>query len=264
MEEARYFELDGKVESLRARRHSGDLASAFSEFGEKLDVGWIYHDNALEGVVLTYSEIREALDRKMITDVSLVSIYEDIRNHKAAVDFIRETARAHAGHRKKKGLITVDLVKQLHEIVTPEDRAKGNPYRKDNPLHRTYFHEIAPPDKIPIRMRKLVEWLDEEDTESLHPVVRAGGAHHRLMAIYPWAKNSGKVARLLMNLLLLRDGYPPAVIHSIERQRYYDSLRAENGVLTGLVLESLLNYVETAHRFLDEVAEVRKQRRIAS
>jgi len=264
MEETRFFELDAKVESLRGRRANGENAVAFAEFGEKLDIGWIYHDNALEGVVLSYHEIKDALDRKMISDVSLISIYEEIRNHKAAVDLVRETARAHAMHRKKKGLITVDMVKQLHEIVTPEDKAKGNPYRKDNPLHRTYFHEIAPPDKIPIRMRKLCEWLDEEDTDALHPVTRAAGIHFRLMAIYPWAKNSGKVARLLMNLLLLREGYPPAVIHSIERQRYYDSLRLDNGTLTGLVLDALTNYAETAHRFLDEVEEVRRNRRIAS
>src|SRR5688572_6756795 len=123
MEETRYFELDAKVDLLRVRR-SGDNAPAFSEFSEKLDVGWIYHDNALEGLVLSYGEIREALDRKMISDVSLVSIYEEIRNHKGAVDFVREMARGHAQHRKKKGLITVELIKQLHELVTPEDKAK--------------------------------------------------------------------------------------------------------------------------------------------
>lgn len=259
MEETRYFELDAKVDSLRARC-SRDNATAFQEFSEKLDVGWLYHDNALEGLVLSASEIREALERTIISDVSLVHIYEEIRNHKAAIDFVRETARAQAGQRRKKGLITVELIKQIHDILTPEDRGKGAPYRKDNPLHRAYFHEIAPPDKIPIKMRKLCEWLDEEDTEALHPVARAAGAHFRLMSIYPWTKNSGKVSRLLMNLLLLREGYPPAIIHSIERQRYYDSLRSDNGGLLGLVYESLLNYTDTAHRFLDELEELRRSR----
>src|SRR5260370_41473590 len=119
---------------------------------------------------------------------------------------------------------------------------------------------MATADKIALKMRKLVEWLDEEETQHLHPIDRAARAHYRLMAVYPWPKNSGKVARLLMNLLLLRDGYPPAVIHSLERQRYYDSLRSDNGALTGLVLESLTNYADTAHRFLDELGEARRQR----
>lgn len=259
MEESRFFELDTKLETLRQRRGAED-PRAVDAFHEKLDIGWIYHDNALEGVVLSYHEIKDALDRKMISDVSLVSLYEDIRNHKVGLDFIKELAQAQSGQRKKRGLITVELIKQLHELLTPEDKSKGSPYRKDNPLHRAYFHEIAPPDKIPLRMRKLCEWLDDEETEALHPLARAAGIHFRLMAIYPWTKNSGKVARLLMNLILLRDGYPPAVLHSIERQRYYDSLRAENGSLAALIIEALNTYAITCARFLDELAEVRRSR----
>jgi Fic family protein len=259
MEETRFFELDAKLEALRARKNAED-PRALDAFSEKLDIGWIYHDNALEGVVLSYPEIKDAVDRKIISDVSLVSLYEDIRNHKVAVDFVRDLGQQQLAVRKKQGLITVDLIKQIHEILTPEDKSKGNPYRKDNPLHRAYFHEIATPDKIPLRMRKLCEWLDDEETESLHPLTRAAGAHFRLMAIYPWTKNSGKVARLLCNLMLIREGYPPAVIHSIERQRYYDSLRAENGHLAWLMIEALSNYVATASRFLDELAELRRSR----
>ena len=257
MEETRFFELDARLEALRVRKGAED-PRVMEAFREKLDVGWIYHDNALEGVVLSYHEIKDALDRKIISDVSLVSLYEDIRNHKAAIDYIRDLAQQQAQHRKKKGLITLELLKQIHEALTPEDKSKGNPYRKDNPLHRAYFHEIAAPDKIAVRMRKLCEWLDDDEVEALHPLARAAGAHFRLMAIYPWSKNSGKVARLLMNLMLMREGYPPAVIHSIERQRYYDSLRLENGHLAGLVVESLSNYVSATHRFLDELAEVRR------
>jgi Fic family protein len=257
MEESRYFELDARLESLRIRK-AGEDPRVLAAYGDKVDIGWIYHDNALEGVVLTSGEIRDALDRKIISDVSLVSLYEEIRSHKSAIDFVREVAKDHAAQKKKTGLLTVELIKQLHEHLTPEDKAKGNPYRKDNPLHRSYFHEIAPADKIPMRMRKLCEWLDEEETASLHPVLRAAGLHFRLMAIYPWTKNSGKVARLLMNLLLIRDGYPIAVIHSMERQRYYDSLRAENGLLAALCIESLTNYVNTTLRFLEELAELRR------
>lgn len=259
MEESRFFELDSRLETLKQRRN-GEDPRAMEAFHEKLDIGWIYHDNALEGVVLSYHEIKDALDRKIISDVSLVSLYEDIRNHKAAIDFIKELGQTQASQRKKRGLVTVELIKQLHEILTPEDKSKGSPYRKDNPLHRAYYHEISPPDKIPLRMRKLCEWLDDEETDTIHPLQRAAGIHFRLMAIYPWTKNSGKVARLLMNLLLIREGYPPAVLHSIERQRYYDSLRAENGYLAGLVTEALNTYTATCARFLDELAEVRRSR----
>jgi Fic family protein len=115
-----------------------------------------------------------------------------------------------------------------------------------------------------MRMKKLVEWLDEEETQHLHPVERAARAHYRFMAIYPWPKNSGKVARLLMNLMLLKDGFPPVVIHSIERQRYYDVLRTESAGLVPLVFESLDNGVETSTRFFAELEEAKSKQKRAS
>jgi Fic family protein len=184
-------------------------------------------------------------------------MYEEIKSHKAAIEWVREAARQ--PQRRRKGAITVETLRQLYAMLTPEEAAKGHPYRKDNPLHRLYFHEIAPPDKITARMKKLCDWLDEEETQHMHPVDRAARAHYRFMAIFPWTKNSGKVARLFMNLLLLRDGYPPAVIHSIDRQRYYDVLRAETAGLVPLVFEALDNGIETAIRFFDELAEARRR-----
>src|SRR5262249_18363689 len=154
------------------------------------------------------------------------------------INFIRELAK------KRKLEISLDTIRRLYEILTPDAIGKPNPYRKDNPLHRLYYHEIAPPDKIGQRMRKLVEWLGSDELRGDHPVNRASRAHYRLLAIYPWTKNSGKVARLLMNLLLLREGYLPVVVHSIERQRYYEVMRNENAGVVPLVVESLANGIE--------------------
>jgi Fic family protein len=266
--ETKFFSLDSKVEALRELRMRAPQ-QVLQEFDEKFDQSWIYHDNALEGVVLSYHELKAAIDKKIISDVSLIPMYEEIKNHKFAIEETRKLARAWAiaRHEKKgkrpKNEITLDTIKHLHSMLTPEEKAKGNPYRKDNPLHRLYFHEIAQPDKINMRMKKLVEWLDEEETAHMHPVERAARAHYRIMSIFPWPKNSGKVARLLMNLMLIRDGFPPIVIHSIERQRYYDVLRAENGGLVALCLESLDNGVETSTRFFEEINEARHTKRSA-
>ncbi len=264
--ETKFFSLDSKVEALRELRMRAN-PQIVVEFDDKLDQSWIYHDNALEGVVLSYHELKAAIDKKIISDVTLIPMYEEIKHHKASIEMVRQMARAWAAEKhdqprkaaKKKNQITIETLKLLHSALTPDEKAKGNPYRKDNPLHRLYFHEIAQPDKIAIKMRKLVEWLDEEETQHIHPVERAARAHYRLMAIFPWPKNSGKVARLLMNLMLIRDGFPPIVIHSIERQRYYDVLRAETAGLVPLVLESLENGVETSTRFFQELEEAKSQ-----
>ncbi|HVR19952.1 MAG TPA: hypothetical protein VMS65_09650, partial [Polyangiaceae bacterium] len=62
----------------------------------------------------------------------------------------------------------------------------------------------------------------------------------------------GKVARLLMNIVLLRGGYPPAIIHSTERQRYYEALKGQLPVIVQLVNESILNALSSIEKRLDD------------
>jgi Fic family protein len=216
--EARLFELDAKTESLRAK--IGSFPEKLrTDYESKLDVSWIFHDNALEGVVLSYSELKAAIDQRIISDVSLIPMY--------------------------------------YAMVTPDAVAKGCPYRKENPLHRLYYHEITPPEKIPYKMRKLAEWLESSEFAGLHTIVKGVKIQLRLLQAYPWTQNSGKVARLLTNYLLLQNGYLPAVVHSIDRQRYYEVLRHENDGLMTLILESLENSIDTTSRFFDELSGLR-------
>src|SRR5882672_12537830 len=104
--DAKFFELDAKMEGLRGKQNSfpGNILKTYQD---RLDVSWIYHDNALEGVVLSYHELKAAIDKKIISDVSLIPMYEEIKNHKAAIELVRQTARgwaveAHAAKRTGK------------------------------------------------------------------------------------------------------------------------------------------------------------------
>jgi len=245
--DAKFFEIDTKMEALRAKT-AVFPAKILKDYRDRLDVSWIFHDNALEGVVLSYSELKAAIDQRIISDVTLIPMYEEVRNHKAAVDFVREASTA-----KKPPAVDLELVRKLYALLTPEEAAKGYPYR-------LYYHEIASPEKINYRMRKLGEWMESDEFNELHPITRATKAHFRLLSTYPWTKNSGKVARLLMNFVLIRHGYLPAVIHSIERQRYYEVLRFENEGLLNLVIESLENSIETTGKFLDELNGLRARK----
>ena len=252
--DAKFFEIDTKMEALRTKT-AVFPAKILKDYRDRVDVSWIFHDNALEGVVLSYSELKAAIDQRIISDVTLIPMYEEVRNHKAAVDFVREASTA-----KKPPAVDLELVRKLYALLTPEEAAKGYPYRRENPLHRLYYHEIASPEKINYRMRKLGEWMESDEFNELHPITRATKAHFRLLSTYPWTKNSGKVARLLMNFVLIRHGYLPAVIHSIERQRYYEVLRFENEGLLNLVIESLENSIETTGKFLDELNGLRARK----
>ena len=77
-------------------------------------------------------------------------------------------------------------------------------------------------------------------------------AHYDLLRVFPFPQDSGKVARLLMNLLLLRSGYPPAIIHSTERQRYYEALKGSLPTIISMVNESIRNSLLSIEKRLDE------------
>ena len=255
--DGRFFELDAKLGALRERELKIPRPLV-EEFARRLTVSWIYHDSALEGVVLLYSEIKAAIDKNIISDATLIPSYQEIKQFKAAIEWADEQA----ANRKKP--ICCDCIRKVYALLCPEEAAKGSPYRRENPLHRLYYHEISPPDRIVYRMRKLGEWFEEDGTRRLHPVERAARAHFKLMNIFPWTKNTGRVARVLSNLVLARDGYLPAILHSVDRQRYYEALRSEHAGVVPLYLEAAITSVETAHKFYDETAATVARRRAVS
>src|SRR5260370_42262945 len=128
MMEKKLDDLESRTERLGELRRRTAHAIV-QDFDEKLDISWIYHDNALEGVVLSYHELKAAIDKKIISDVSLIPMYEEIKNHKSAIELVRQTARqwaaeAHAAKKSgkaKKNPITLDTLKLLHSTLTPDE-----------------------------------------------------------------------------------------------------------------------------------------------
>jgi len=128
----RYLELDDRSEE--AKEVIAKSGSSLSDFQTTYDISWLYHENGLEGVVLTYPEIRSAIDNKIISDVSLLPTYRDIKAQKSCIDAMRDRAKG-----KQRVPISIDLLKEMHGVLMDEPPV-GNIYRKDIPIHRTYFH----------------------------------------------------------------------------------------------------------------------------
>ena len=217
---------------------------------DNFDMSWIYHDSALEGVVYTFDELRGGLSGQVppVTDSSLQPTSDDIRRHKEAIDFVRDFAI------KKRLPVTLDVIKKIYLILRPEEGdIKTVKYRKDVPQHRLYFHEYAPPDKIAYKVRGVIDWLNSPETRKTRNGIRiAARAHYDLLRAYPFPNDSGKVARLFMNLLLLRSGLPPSIIHSTERQRYYEALKGSANIVLQMVQESVENALSSVEKLLDE------------
>lgn len=240
-------QLDARLSVLKALMATATEKTK-REYIERMDVSWIHHDGALEGVVYQPPELAAALRGEAPSDPALVPIFDEIRQNKAAIDLVREMAT------RRKIKIDLDTLKELYEQLAPEEVEGKKPpaYRKDMPIHRLYFHEIATPDKISYKLRQFMQWVNATETwRTTHVTRLAAKAHFQLLHIYPFPRHSGKLARLVMNLILLTGEYPPAVIHSTDRQRYYDALKTNDNALANIVRDAIVSSMESAIRFFE-------------
>lgn len=242
----RFVDIDDRMDDLSDRMRSDPELAA--EFVRRYELSWLHHENALEGVVYSGIELQTALDNPPVADATFVSALQEIRNHKTAIDLVREEARA------KKLRINLTLVRKLYDTLVHGFEGKnGAEFRKDMPLHRAYFHEIAQPAKIPALLQKVLDTCDSAEFRNAHPIQRAAKLHHAFMQVFPYTDNSGRIARLLANLILLNAGYRvPVIVHATDRQRYYESLRLPEAILRDLTVEALDNALNQAEKFFRE------------
>jgi Fic family protein len=249
---ARFSELDDRSDELRQLLR--DLPDEQGDFDERCRMAYIYHDSALEGAVLTYHELRAAVDRKVASDSALIPTYQEIKNHADAVAVIEDHCREELSRnqaRARNARITPQLVYDLHVLLTRNlVRKVPGALRKDMPLHRTYFHEILEPQQIEAGIVSACEFVENSDFRSQHPINQACLFHHEFMKVFPFADGSGKVGRLLMNYFLIRAGYLPAVIHASDRQAYYEALKDGPVSLRLIVVEAMEQAVDAGVRHL--------------
>ncbi len=243
-----YFSIDEKNQQLKKLLKKRKRWAA--EFNERFDISWIFHENALDGAVIDPLDLKAALDHSTVDDGVLIATYQRIRNHKQALDLVRE----HAASPKKT--ITVTFIKEIHQVICYglADR-KGGAYRTEIPIHRTYYHEILAPNKIQDELNKLVRESKSKDFKQKHPFEQAAEFHHAFMRIFPFDEDTGKVGRLLLNRYILAAGYFPVIIPDIDRQRYYDSLRSSPGVLQDLLLECVERTLQLSLKQMERIMQ---------
>ena len=124
------------------------------------------------------------------------------------------------------GTPTQTEIKAIHNILFNGTMpSKAGKYRTEGVWAGEKNRVYPDPDAVPDKMADLVHYL-ERNEGLLHPVQLAAEAHFRLTSIHPFQEGNGRTARLLMNLLLLRAGYPIVVIHKDMREAYDDALAA--------------------------------------
>jgi len=191
-----------------------------------MEIEYTYNSNAIEGSTLTLRETQLVIREGITVSGKSLSDHLEAKNHPEAIKYIENMV----GHVLKEA----DVLK-VHEIIFSGIRENAGHYRNAQVYIEGCDHIPPPAFEVPELMGNLLEWL-EKNREELRPIETAAVFHHKLVCIHPFDDGNGRVARLLMNLLLIKYGYPLTVIKRVDRRRYYDTLKkADRGDLKPFV-----------------------------
>lgn len=175
-----------------------------------------YTSNAIEGNTLTRQETALVVEKGLTVGGKTLVEHLEATNHAGALDWVQAFAQ-----NKNVGITERDIIKIDELILKGIDDDNAGRYRSV-PMRISGSQVILPNYmKVPFLMEELCNWLG---TPGLDPIYLAAEAHYRLVTIHPFIDGNGRTARLLMNLILLRNGFPPAIIRKRDRLEYIMSL----------------------------------------
>jgi Fic family protein len=183
---------------------------------EKLLLEWTYHSNAIEGNTLTINETKVVLEGITVGGKTLREHLEVV-NHRDAITYVEEIVQ-------KKASLSEWQIKNLHRLVLKGiDDAYAGVYRKEQVFISGAQH--TPPQHLFIqeKMEKMIDWYHAKGIH-LHPVERGAMLHAIFVGIHPFIDGNGRTSRLLLNLEMMKDGFPPVIIKVENRLAYYEAL----------------------------------------
>lgn len=193
--------------------------SILKKLREQFTVELTYHSNAIEGNRLTFKETFLVLREGVTIKGKNLQEHLEAKNHEEAVNFLFEIVDS-----KKRLTLSHHLICQLHQLVVKDTESKiAGTYRSTDVQILGSKHRPPPGYRVQEKMAKFIEWMNRSKG-NYHPIEFAALAHHRFVAIHPFEDGNGRAGRLLMNLLLMRSGYPIAIIQKNDRLKYYKAL----------------------------------------
>jgi Fic family protein len=175
-----------------------------------------YHSNAIEGNTLSLRETQLVIEHGMTVGGHSLREHLEATNHAQAFAYLTDLVSQHAP-------ITRDIVLTLNRLVV--DRLIDTPGQFRTGPVTIGGARIQPPHagRVPALMREWVTWVTDEG-QRYPTVLRAAIAHHGFEAVHPFKDGNGRTGRLLMNLILMQDGYPPALLLQEWRLAYLEAL----------------------------------------
>ncbi len=175
-------------------------------------IGLTYSSNALEGNSLTQSET------KIVLEEGITIGGKPLKDHYEAIGHAEAFENIFQIYKKKE--ISESIIKNLHLLFYNRiDKEKAGNYRKEKVFITGSEYPLPDPEKVAAMMKSFIRKVKLE-RKKIHPVHFAAKIHKDFVFIHPFVDGNGRVARLLMNLVLIQDGYVLAVIPPILRSKY--------------------------------------------
>lgn len=203
-------QIDRKKVELDSRRPL--TAGEFARLNEEFIVEYTYNSNAIEGNTLTLRETDLVL-RGLTIDSKPLKDHMEAVGHKEAFDFVSELV-------KDDVPISEGIIKQIHYLVLADKREDRGVYRRV-PVHiMGAQHEPVQPYLIETKMEQL---LYDFAASTEHIVTKLARFHIEFEGIHPFIDGNGRTGRLLVNLELMKSGFPPIDIKFTDRIAYYNA-----------------------------------------
>lgn len=205
--------------------------TAVKKLQKQFEIEMTYNSNAIEGNSLTLKETYLVINKGVTIKGKPLKDHLEAKDHHEALEMVYELI-----DHKSQPTFSERLIRSLHQLVVKKtDEKIAGKYRNTNVFIAGSDH--VPPDaiQIPSEMKNLLTWYSKKQKE-MHPIELSAIFHHKLVHIHPFIDGNGRTARLVMNILLLRAGYPLAVILKNDRKKYYRALQlADKGDLSLLI-----------------------------
>lgn len=215
---------------------------------QKFRLEWNFHSNHLEGNTLTYGETKALLLFNITAQGKPLKDHIEITGHNEAVNWIIDVI-------KEDRPLTENFIRQIHKLLLKEPyevdaiTPDGKPTKrkitvgeyKTVPNHvKTKTGEIfrfATPEETPSKMYDLIEWYRKEVNKTeVSAILLATEFHYKFIRIHPFDDGNGRTARILMNFILMKLGYPPVIIKTEDKQNYFSALQqADAGQITPFI-----------------------------
>jgi len=217
-----------KKQDLQASRPLPNIA--LNKIRESLSIEWTYNSNSIEGNTLSLRETQMVLQEGITIKGKSLREHFETHNHDKAIDYLYRIVN------DDYVLRSIDIL-SLHSLVlrSIEEDFAG---RIRNGGVRISGANFVPPNanKVSDLLDELIDFVNTNPLE-LNDIELAAIFHHKLVWIHPFFDGNGRTVRLAMNLLLMRCGFPPAIILKNDRKKYYEALnQANNGNYQKLML----------------------------